>query len=81
MPTPKPPTRTLITASWKMPMFEGVAGTTAVTLTANRTAAAAPIPTWVSSPSAANRAQQESSCSNQAPELGDGGDRASAGLA
>ena len=25
-------------------MFEGVAGTTAVTLTANRTAAAAPIP-------------------------------------
>ena len=50
-----------------MPMFEGVAGTTAVTLTANRTAAAAPMPTWVSRPSAANSAQQESSCSNQAP--------------
>ena len=41
---PKPVCRTLITASWKTPMFEGVAGTTAVTLTAKRTAAAAPIP-------------------------------------
>ena len=48
----KPVCRTLITASWKTPMFDGVAGTTAVTLTANRTAAAAPIPAWSSRPSA-----------------------------
>ena len=32
-------------ASWKIPMFDGVAGTTAVTLTAKRQAAAAPIAT------------------------------------
>jgi hypothetical protein len=38
--------KTLITASWNTPTLEGVAGTTAVTLTANRTAAAAPIPTF-----------------------------------
>ena len=49
-----------------MPMFDGVAGTTAVTLTAKRQAAAAPIATWWSRPSAANRAQQESSWRNQA---------------
>jgi hypothetical protein len=30
VPIPKPVCRTLITASWKTPVFEGVAGTTAV---------------------------------------------------
>ena len=36
-------------------MFEGVAGTTAVTLTAKRTAAAAPIPAWSLRPRAASK--------------------------
>ena len=48
-------------------MFDGVAGTTAVTLTANRTAAAAPIPAWPSRPSAASSAQQAASWIAQAP--------------
>ena len=39
-------------AAWKMPRFDGVAGSTAVTLTANSTAAAAPRPARWSSPSA-----------------------------
>ena len=47
-------------------MFDGVAGTTAVTLTAKRTAAAAPIPAWPSRPSAKSSAQQAASWIAQA---------------
>ena len=47
-------------------MFDGVAGTTAVTLTANRTAAAAPIPTPCM-PSASNRTAQAESWTPHAP--------------
>ena len=64
-------------------MFEGVAGIAAVTLTANRTAAAAPIPiagSW-SSPSAVNSAKQASSCSPQAASWAQRGDRAAARVA
>ena len=38
--------RTATQAAWKTPMFEGVAGITAVTFTANSTAAAAPSPAF-----------------------------------
>ena len=48
-------------------MLDGVAGTTAVTLTANSTAAAAPMPAWPLSPSAASSAQQAASWIAQAP--------------
>ena len=48
-------------------MLDGVAGTTAVTLTAKSTAAAAPMPAWPSSPSAASSAQQAASWIAQAP--------------
>ena len=50
-----------------MPMFDGVTGTTAVTLTAKRTAAAAPIPARSSRPRAASSAQQAPSWIAQAP--------------
>ena len=59
-------------------MFDGVAGTTAVTLTANRTAAAAPMLTWWSRPRAANSAQQASSCRAHAPSWATRRDRAAA---
>ena len=48
-------------------MFDGVAGTTAVTLTAKRTAAAAPMPARPSRPSAKRSAQQAASWIAQAP--------------
>src|ERR1044072_7477941 len=48
-------------------MFDGVAGTTAVTLTAKRTAAAAPMPTSPLRPRAANSTQQAASWIAQAP--------------
>jgi hypothetical protein len=59
--------RTATQAAWKTPRFDGVSGSTAVTLTANRTAAAAPIPApCSSSPSASSSTTQASHCSAQA---------------
>ena len=47
MPTCQPACSTAAHAAWKTPRFAGVAGSTAVMLTANSTAAAAPIPAWL----------------------------------
>ena len=81
MPTPKPVVRTLIVASWKTPMFDGVAGITAVTLTANRTAAAAPIPTRLVEPERGEQRVAGEQLQSPGAELGDGGDRAAARVA
>ena len=62
-------------------MFEGVAGTTAVTLTAKRTAAAAPMPAWLLSPRAASSAQQAASWIAQAPSWAAVGGSATARVA
>ena len=45
-PTCQPVCSTAAHAAWNTPRFAGVAGSTAVTLTANSTAAAAPKPVW-----------------------------------